>query len=545
MPRRPIAVFQSQFPDAFNLFILALESLQAKDESKDTSYYQISGIHGFPFIPWQYPASATVNPGMGYCTHSSVIFTTWHRPYLLLIEQLLYREAVAISKKFTGSAGQKYQAAVENVRFPYWDWASRDTLSAIPAVVAASSIDVVKPTANGGESRVTIPNPLHRYKFLKPQPSNSGLEATTVRSSTANGDLTGTYLARREATYNTFALTDYNTYSGGLEGIHNAIHVLVGEDMSSVPTSAFDPIFWLHHIQVDRLMAMYQASHPGVVLTPGPRSGTFALSWDGTDDLSTPLFPFRQADGREWTSNDVKSVESIFQYGYTYPEIPPERSGSDLQTYVIEQINRLYGPNLEDASFRGVASGAPETPTARRDWGANVQVDLEEVPDSHRILLFLGPHDKKNLDNARRGGKLVGVAPIFTGAGKARSGKKLNITVPLTGALVDERVALRPEDAVPALTEELYWVIERVGKGRVEQVPASRLKSLKIAVTSSITEYPRDQKKLPVKRDPLTHYAPTAGKRGGLQRDEAPPVGLKAPPKLDTDTKGANSTSTS
>jgi hypothetical protein len=108
-------------------------------------------------------------------------------------------------------------------------------------------------------------------------------------------------------------------------------------------------------------MAMYQASHPGVVLTPGPRSGTFALSWDGTDDLSTPLFPFRQADGREWTSNDVKSVESIFQYGYTYPEIPPERSGSDLQTYVIEQINRLYGPNLEDASFRGVASGAPES----------------------------------------------------------------------------------------------------------------------------------------------------------------------------------------
>ncbi len=75
-------------------------------------------------------------------------------------------------------------------------------------------------------------------------------------------------------------------------------------------------------------------------------------------------------------------------------------------------------------------------------------------------------------------------------------------------------------------------------------MPASGLKSLKIAVTSSITEYPRDQKKLPVKRDPLTHYAPTVGKRGGLQRNEAPPVGLKAPPKLDTDTKGANGTST-
>lgn len=44
------------------------------------------GIHGYPYIPWQYPPDRTVNPGLGYCTHSSAIFTTWHRPYLVLIE---------------------------------------------------------------------------------------------------------------------------------------------------------------------------------------------------------------------------------------------------------------------------------------------------------------------------------------------------------------------------------------------------------------------------------------------------------------------------
>ena len=37
---------------------------------------------------------------------------------------------------------------------------------------------------------------------------------------------------------------------GGMEDIHNAVHLLTGGPdghMSAVETSAFDPIFWLHH----------------------------------------------------------------------------------------------------------------------------------------------------------------------------------------------------------------------------------------------------------------------------------------------------------
>lgn len=71
-----------------------------------------------PYTPWQYPASATVNPDRGYCTHRSAIFLTWHRPYLALIEQLLHAEAVAIARNFTGTAATRYQAAADNVRLP-------------------------------------------------------------------------------------------------------------------------------------------------------------------------------------------------------------------------------------------------------------------------------------------------------------------------------------------------------------------------------------------------------------------------------------------
>lgn len=44
--------------------------------------------------------------------------------------------------------------------------------------------------------------------------------------------------------------------------------------------------------------------------------------------------------------------------------------------------------------------------------------------------------------------------------------RQLNITVPLTSALVEKNVALRPEDAIPALAGELHWAVERVSDAR-------------------------------------------------------------------------------
>ena len=85
--RRNIEVLQTSYPTVFNMFILALQSLQQTPESADVSYYQIAGIHGRPYIKWQQviPGEGS-NPGRGYCTHGARLFNTWHRPYLSLIE---------------------------------------------------------------------------------------------------------------------------------------------------------------------------------------------------------------------------------------------------------------------------------------------------------------------------------------------------------------------------------------------------------------------------------------------------------------------------
>jgi len=53
---------------------------------------------------------------------------------------------------------------------------------------------------------------------------------------------------------------DYSTFCGSLDnGLHGTVHVRVGNGrgMGSVPWAANDPVFWLHHSNIDRLWASW------------------------------------------------------------------------------------------------------------------------------------------------------------------------------------------------------------------------------------------------------------------------------------------------
>lgn len=95
---------------------------------------------------------------------------------------------------------------------------------------------------------------------------------------------------------------------------------------------------------------MFQASHPGLTLTPAPRSPTFALGGNGPDDLSTPLYPFRHTSGIEWKSIDMKTAESIFATGYAYPEVPAGKTGDALRIFTTQKANQLYGSGVKRPS---------------------------------------------------------------------------------------------------------------------------------------------------------------------------------------------------
>ena len=128
---------------AFNLFLLELQELQygatPNDHTRPWSWFDICTIHGKPFRapykPWQemnqqqardfhqFPADVpNVNSERGYCSHSSILFTSWHRPCLAMMEQSIYLAAHRIAGTFAATPkADIYREAAERVRLPYWD----------------------------------------------------------------------------------------------------------------------------------------------------------------------------------------------------------------------------------------------------------------------------------------------------------------------------------------------------------------------------------------------------------------------------------------
>lgn len=62
--------------DRRNLYLLGLERMQARPAADMKSWYQICGIHGLPFTPWNGEVGPDGSKVSGYCTHSSVCAPT-------------------------------------------------------------------------------------------------------------------------------------------------------------------------------------------------------------------------------------------------------------------------------------------------------------------------------------------------------------------------------------------------------------------------------------------------------------------------------------
>lgn len=121
------------------------------------------------------------------------------------------------------------------------------------SVVLEEFITIVKP---GSQGSVKIPNPFYTYH-------RKDIGSDTVRVPDANSALVGTIDQRTLSTSDLFSVSSYNGFSNNMESIHDLVHVYVGGDMADISRAAFDPVFWLHHCNVDRLMAMYQSFSPG------------------------------------------------------------------------------------------------------------------------------------------------------------------------------------------------------------------------------------------------------------------------------------------
>jgi len=361
------------------------------------SFFNLAGFHGEPFSGAGYGDG---NYWGGYCNHGNILFPTWHRMYVLRVEEAL--------RSIKGC---------EDVTLPFWDETDE----------AAIKTGLVVPWALTNKTfeldGVEIPNPLRSFVLPTRLTDSVGADDSlytkpkgyeTVRYPLSG--LVGTEQARAETAAHNKKYPDYNTnvqilnvnvyawlqdptiYIPGdgvlkpqivpagvvhkyktcleapnytvfsnttsagkwndthegdptvipLESPHNSIHLSVGGfdvpsqhyDRSPIPgangdmgennTASFDPIFFFHHCNVDRVFWLWQKKHgftdhleildkyPGTNSSDsqGATPGTPPNSWL---TLDSPLDPYKITEGgktRFATSKDVINIEK--QLGYTY-----------------------------------------------------------------------------------------------------------------------------------------------------------------------------------------------------------------------------------
>ncbi|KAG0650056.1 Polyphenol oxidase 1 [Hyphodiscus hymeniophilus] len=541
--RQPIQVMQKSYPMIFDLYIQSLIAMQSASTSDRASWYQYAGIHGRPYIPWDNVQQGKGTPLIGYCTHGSVLFPTWHRPLLAGLEQILAGHAQSIAATYPLSVRSQYQTAATNFRLPYWDWATNAT---IPDVVSSQHVTVNTPTGSQ-----TLTNPLWGYKFPpltsaqfpSTQQSNAGdwylaADGQTYRSpnnqvggpsnvNTANTALTNSglqystyYALTKAASYNNFATQ--SNWGPSIESVHGNVHVAVGGNyghMTQLSYAGFDPIFYLHHCNVDRIVALYQAMNPNNFLTSSYEyGGTFTIppskpyGIGPNDTITTLLGPFStNTNGDQWTS---ASSQYLSTFGYSYPEIKDWIKGqtpAQLAQNVTAQVNMMWSGQSTPSKRSITVNGRQQV----IEWSVALSIERFQLNGTSFVVrLFVDnvPADPQTWALSQSCVGSFAVLPQHTVPDGPLADVRAYDEISLVQAL---RNMGHDGQDVPAvvqyLTQNFQWRVQLMD-GTV--IPPHRYPSLEVEVQEEKVTLARDIYELPTYGQKTLHPEITQGKAG-------------------------------
>ncbi len=157
-------------------------------------------------------------------------------------------------------------------------------------------------------------------------------------------------------------------------GLHGNIHVGVGNstNMGSVPTAAEDPIFWLHHCNIDRLWA----------------------SWNNAGRINPYLnqeFTFADEKGRRVVGN-ISDFLNIANHNYTYEHLEPVPGAAP---HLALEAARRQAPRIRAAGRRiSLGDKATSVNLEAKAEGPNEQpaalgAHLERMGDDGRVYLVV------------------------------------------------------------------------------------------------------------------------------------------------------------
>src|SRR4029453_599757 len=163
-----------------------------------------------------------------FCPHGNWFFLPWHRAYLVAFERLC--------RQLSGNP---------NFALPYWDWTANPQLPA--AFAAANFMGQPNPLFNSTRTSqtVTIPTNVTGSAVIASILAENSFEVFASSRPTGQNSTAATWLGRRG-------------FEGPLESNpHDQVHGRIGGNMGTITSSPLDPIFWLHHCNIDRLWARW------------------------------------------------------------------------------------------------------------------------------------------------------------------------------------------------------------------------------------------------------------------------------------------------
>ncbi|KAL8675053.1 MAG: hypothetical protein Q9168_000536 [Polycauliona sp. 1 TL-2023] len=309
--------------------------------------------------------------------------------------------------------------------------------------------------------------------------------------------------------------------------------------MAIIDYAGFDPIFWLHHVQTDRLLAIWQALYPdSYVEASAEPYGSATIPQGAQTDVNTPLKPFHSdTNGSFWTSAGVANVEKL---GYSYPEIQGK-----TQSEIKAAVNALYanssgvtltrrdvvGAVTNDVVAPLVAAGistdapgeaTPDPPATGNytEWLSNIRVAKDALEEAFFIHIFLGDFDP-NPKIWTTEPNLVGSHAIITPYVTKRDPLQSTIVtgqIPLTRALrIDESNGLlnltNETMTKDYLTKNLHW---RVTTMDDKEVPRDQVPDLKISVITANVQAAAADDQFPVWGELKVQADITSGRPAGL-----------------------------
>ena len=244
--------------------------------------------------------------------HGTSDFLPWHREFIRRFEVAL-------------------QAVDPGVSLPYWNW---------------------------GLGTREETEDLFQDSRMGPRPETEGAVASGYFSAARSNGPTWTPPLRRGASQSVnglptreqvLALLQESTYEAlrvdlermdgiesRLEAIHGSVHGWIGGDMGAAGTSPSDPIFFLHHAQVDRIWAMWQRLHPQVRWTA---SNEPMWPWNGSD-----LEAEQAADVPNLSPTDLARPSDVLatrELGYVYDGEDAEREVRETGSTVTHDWSNI------------------------------------------------------------------------------------------------------------------------------------------------------------------------------------------------------------